>query len=211
MTTSITFDLTGTLQDGSMVQRGCQSAPLTDVVAAADRVEIEGTTVTVTGLKGTVERGMVNVLGKRIARSDIEAYARNVRESAPTKVWAEGTVVRRVSDGALRCLLNGEWVRNDGTRPLTLNLGSEFATHQALADQRVSEGTWEVVFEPGGDPIKVGDRVRLDDHSGLFSLREGDVYTVAQVIENHNGTAGDTRLILVGGSGEYRVTRFSKV
>lgn len=191
---NLKFDVTAKLgKKTGDVSVGCKSAPLLAVVKAAEKVEVEGTTVRVAGLRAVRVEGVLTIVGlnMQISRTEIDGWATNIEETTPAKAWPEGTIARLTAKGeaspsarypGLRVKLGDAWVVSSPSGPVTLAAGADM-TADAKAERCFREGKWALVFEPGDRTdqwdFRPGDKVRVLESSTLH--RAGDVYTVAAV------------------------------
>ena len=217
---SFTFDALATLSDGR-VSAGCQSASLAEVIAAADKVEIEGTTVRMTGLKGVRESGGVRFTGLPGVSASLSEFlgrANNlVVTPAPAPAFQSGDAVKLVSKGGSGGQHNalyvrdrrGHWYRAGGA---DMDYTDDQWVQRAL-DGNNSRYTVEFVAR-GGKVVNAdtsprrdrydfrpGDHVRVLPGEGTTGAPAGSTFTVQEQVSAPGWTGRQSILVLEEGVG----------
>lgn len=213
---SFTFDALATLSDGR-VSAGCQSASLAEVIAAADKVEIEGTTVRMTGLKGVREDDAVRFTGLpgvSASLTDFLSRASNlVVTPAPTPAFRFGDAVKIVSktgEGSAHLALyvrdrNGHWNKAGSTTSYTDDDWVRRALDGSNARYRAEfvARSGRVVGAQAQDryDFRPGDHVRVLPGEGTTGAPSGSTFTVQEQVSAPGWTGRQSILVLEEGVG----------
>ena len=212
-----TFDVKAT-RSGSTVTVGCQSAPLNEVAAAAESVNITGSSVDVVGLKGKADRDpwgnvvvtVTGLSGVAVSARDLEARATNIDKVASAATWQDGDVIllSGTVSGKERVVWRvlGSWYTSEhfvrrggdvGTRGRWSD-GDAWITDRFYADRVVPivRGGKVVADKDKDRPFRAGDRVRLIRDIGANGT-VGEVGT----LERRDGDTGGLAIRLDHGVG----------
>lgn len=218
---TFTFDAVATLV-GDRVAVGCQSASLAGVIAAADKVEIEGTTVRMTGLKGVREDGGVRFTGLpgvSASLTDFLSRANNlVVTPAPAPAFQAGDAVKVVSKtgaGSAHLALyvrdrNGHWNKagsatsytdDDWVRRALDGNNSRYRAEYVARAGRVVGAQAQAGPRRDRYDFRPGDHVRVLPGEGTTGAPAGSTFTVQEQVSEPGWTGRQSILVLEEGVG----------
>lgn len=220
---SFTFDAVATLT-GDRVSAGCQSASLAEVIAAADKVEIEGTTVRMTGLKGTRDSGVrfTGLPGVSASLTDFLSRANNLvvtpAPTPPAPAFQAGDAVKVVSKtgvGSAHLALyvrdrNGHWNKagsatsytdDDWVRRALDGINSRYTAEYVARAGRVVEAQAQAGPRRDRYDFRPGDHVRVLPGEGTTGAPAGSTFTVQEQVSEPGWTGRQSILVLEEGVG----------